>query len=320
MRLSTALAQLGAMAQERLFQPQTEVAPVQVLELYQASWFQFDHLWIMGLHDGVWPPALRPNPFIPLPMQRAARLPHASEAHELQAARTVTQRLLACADEVVVSCAQQSGDEVLRPSPLVAHLPENEPGTLAKPEQPLWRDTVHESAGLAWLENDPAPALGDEQARGGSAVFKLQAACPFRAFAELRLGARPIRQAQIGPDAMLRGSLMHRVLEKVWGALGSSERLEATDAEQLQTLVKDQVVEALAEVARRYPRTFTKRYQEMEEKRLRAQVLEWLERGEASQAFPGDRARGKPRNDGRQARGFACASTASMNLRMAGAW
>ncbi len=285
MRLSAALAQLGAMARERLFQPQTEVAPVQVLELYQASWFQFDHLWIMGLHDGVWPPALRANPFIPLPVQRAARMPRASEAHELQAARTVTRRLLACANEVVVSCARQSGDEILRPSPLVAHLPVSEPGALAKPDWPLWRDKVYESAGIAWLENDPAPVLGDEQARGGSAVFKLQAACPFRAFAELRLGARPIRQAEIGPDAMVRGSLMHRVLEKTWGVLGSSERLAATESEQLQTLVRDQVGETLVEVSRRYPRTFTKRFQEMEAERLHAQVLEWLEREKHREPF-----------------------------------
>ncbi len=285
MHLSTALAQLGAMARERLFQPQTEVAPVQVLELYQASWFQFDHLWIMGLHDGVWPPALRANAFIPLPMQREARLPHASEVHELQAARTVTRRLLTCANEVVVSCAQQSGDEVLRPSPLVAHLPVSESAALVKPDQPLWHDMVHESAELAWLENDPAPALGDEQVRGGSAVFKLQAACPFRAFAELRLGARAIHQAGIGPDAMVRGSLMHRVLEKVWGALDTSKRLAAADTEQLQTLVGEQVTEALAEVSRRYPRTFTKRFQKMEEQRLRAQVLEWLEREKHREPF-----------------------------------
>ena len=278
MRLSTALAQLGSMARERLFQPQTEVAPVQVLELYQASWFQFDHLWIMGLHDGVWPPALRPNPFIPLPVQRAGRLPRASEAHELQAARTVTQRLLACAAEVVVSCAQQSSDEILCPSPLVARLPASDSGALAKPGRTLWRDMVHAGGEITMLENDPAPALGDEQARGGSTVFKLQAACPFRAFAELRLGARPIRQAEIGPDAMMRGSLMHRVLEKVWSALDSSERLAATNTGQLQTLVGEQVVEALAEVSRRYPRTFTKRFCQMEAQRLRAQVLEWLER------------------------------------------
>ncbi|MYB89914.1 MAG: hypothetical protein F4X93_08185 [Proteobacteria bacterium] len=285
MRLSAALAQLSAMARERLFQPQTEVATVQVLELYQASWFQFDHLWIMGLHDGVWPPALHPNPFIPLPMQRADRLPRASEAHELQAARTVTQRLLACANEVVVSCAQQSGDEILRSSPLVVHLPASDSKALVKPDRLLWRDMVHEGAELTMLENDPAPALGDEQARGGSTVFKLQAACPFRAFAELRLGARPIRQAEIGPDAMVRGSLMHRVLEKVWSVLDSSERLAATNVKQLQILVGEQVADALAEMSRRYPRTFTKRFCKMEAERLRAQALEWLEREKHREPF-----------------------------------
>ena len=285
LRLSAALAELRNLARERLFQPQTEVVQVQVLGLYQASWFQFDHLWIMGLHDGVWPPPLHPNPFIPLPVQRAAGLPHSSEALELQAARRVTQRMLAGADEVVVSCPQQSGDEALRPSPLTTHLPEVESEKLAGSDVTVWLDKVYESTELTELEKDPAPPLSEAQAKGGSTVFKLQAACPFRAFAELRLGARAIRQAEIGLDARARGSLMHRALEKVWEALDSSGQLASINTETLQTLVEDRVGEAVAEVARRYPRTFTKRFREMEAERLCRQIHEWLEREKLRQPF-----------------------------------
>ena len=277
MRASTALARLRRMAGERTFQPQTGAVPVQVLGMLQASWFQFDCLWVMGLHDGIWPASPRPNPFIPLPVQRDAGLPHSSETLELQAAHAVTGRMLASAAEVVVSCPQRSADEELRPSPLIARLPVAGPEALRLWPAPTWRDEVHESTLLTVLDEDPAPPLEDEQARGGSTVFKLQAACPFRAFAELRLGARALRKADIGLDAMTRGSLMHRILEKVWDALVSSEQLVAMDAAQLKALACSKVDEAIDEIARRYPRTFTGRFKEMEAERLGRQVLEWLE-------------------------------------------
>lgn len=277
MRASTALNQLRRMAGERMFQPQTGAVPVQVLGTLQASWFQFDCLWAMGLHDGIWPASPRPNPFIPLPVQRGAGLPHSSEALELQAAQAVTGRMLASAGEVVVSYPQRSGDEELRPSPLVVHLPVAGLEALRLWPVAVWRDAVHESARLITLEEDPAPPLEDEQAKGGSAVFKLQAACPFRAFAELRLGARALRQADIGLNAMTRGLLVHRILEKVWGVLDSSEQLIAMEATRLKALVRSTVDETIDEMTKRHPRSFTRGFREMEAARLCRQVLEWLE-------------------------------------------
>jgi ATP-dependent helicase/nuclease subunit B len=277
MAASAAVAQLRRMAGERTFQPQTGAVPVQVLGMLEASGLQFDCLWIMGLHDGAWPAPPRPNPFIPLHLQRDAGLPHSSEERELQVSRTMIRRMLTSAAEVVVSFPQRSGDEELRPSPLITDLSIVEPEALRLWPAPTWRDDVHDSAKLTTLEEDPAPALENEEVSGGSAVFKLQAACPFRAFAELRLGARALGQADIGLDAMTRGSLMHRVLEKVWHVLDSHEQLMAMDTTEVGTLVDSMVREAIDEIANRYPQTFTGRFREMEAERLCRQVLEWLE-------------------------------------------
>ncbi|MDP1559587.1 MAG: PD-(D/E)XK nuclease family protein [Nitrosomonas sp.] len=282
MAASTAVAQLRRMAGERTFQPQTGAVPVQVLGMLEASGLQFDCLWIMGLHDGTWPAPPRPNPFIPLPLQRDAGLPYSSEERELQVSRTMTRRMLTSAAEVMVSFPQRSGDEELRPSPLITDLSSVDAdgvdsGALRLWPAPTWRDGVHRSARLTTLEADPAPPLENEDVSGGSAVFKLQAACPFRAFAELRLGARALRQADIGLDAMARGSLMHRVLEKVWHALNSHAQLVAMDTTAVAAMVETMVGEAIDEIAGRYPQTFTRRFREMEAERLRRHVLEWLE-------------------------------------------
>ena len=276
MSVTTAVKQLQQMAGQRTFQPQSGTVPVQVLGLLEASGLQFDDLWIMGLHDGVWPAPLRPNPFIPMPLQREAGLPHSSEERELQVSRTIAERMLTSANQVIVSFPQQSGDERLRPSPFITGLPELEATSLPLWQAPTWREEVHGSARLTTLDKDPAPALDNNETRGGSGVYKHQAACPFRAFAELRLGARPLRTAGIGLDAMARGILMHSVLEKVWGSLESHQQLMATEDSALKTLIKTNVHEAISEIAYRYPQTFTRRFKEMETDRLCEQVKEWL--------------------------------------------
>ncbi|NOZ52256.1 MAG: PD-(D/E)XK nuclease family protein [Gammaproteobacteria bacterium] len=276
MSAATALAQLRYMAGERTFQPQTDTVSVQVMGVLEVSGLQFDCLWIMGLHDGSWPASPRPNPFIPLPLQRNAGLPHSSEARELQVSRTITQRMLTSAAEVVVSFPLRNGDEEQRPSPLITDCPIVDLEKLRLYSVPVWRDDVHRSAKLTLLENDVAPPLTDKKVSGGSAVFKLQAACPFRAFAELRLGARALGHADIGLDAMTRGSLMHRVLEKVWHVLKSHEQLVAMDRAELLTVVNTIVADAIDEIINRYPQTFTRRFRMMEAKRLSRQVLEWL--------------------------------------------
>ncbi len=274
---AAAVAQLWRLAGERTFQPQTGAVPVQVLGMLEAGGLRFDCLWVMGLHDGMWPASPRPNPFIPLPLQRDAGLPHSSEERELRVARTVTRRILTSATEVVVSFPQRSGDEQLRPSPLIAALPLVDSRALRLWPAMRWRDAVHAGARLVPLAQDPAPPLENREAGGGSKVFKLQAACPFRAFAELRLGARPLEPAEIGLNAKTRGTLMHRILERIWRALNSHERLLSLEATGLEALVQALVDEAIEEAAGRHPQAFTARFRELEAGRLRRQALEWLE-------------------------------------------
>src|SRR5690606_29010314 len=104
--LNTALNQLKRMAASTIFQPESLAAPVQVLGLLETSGLQFDHIWITGLHDGVWPASPRPNPFIPLPLQRKIGTPHSSAKRELHIAESLLHRIIGSAGEVVLSYPQ----------------------------------------------------------------------------------------------------------------------------------------------------------------------------------------------------------------------
>lgn len=70
---------------------------------------------------------------------------------------------------------------------------------------------------------------------------------------------------------------MHRVLEKVWHALGSHAQLIAMDATEVESMVATMVSEAIGEIATWYPQTLIGRFRKMEAERLCRQVLEWLQ-------------------------------------------
>ncbi len=272
-----ALATLRRLAAERVFQPQSPEVPVQILGVLEAAGLRFDHLWLMGLHDGVWPASPRPNPFLPIELQRRHGLPHASAERELAFARRTTERLLASAPTVIVSHPARAGDADLRPSPLLAFLPAVERSALELAAHEPFRDVIYKERSLESLLDTQAPPLpeGRSVARG-TAVFKDQAACPFRAFARVRLSAAPLDEPRPGLDDSVRGSLLHDVLARLWRDLGSHAALCACLPEALQTRVRAAVQAALAEEARDRRQTFTARFTGLEQQRLEALVLEWL--------------------------------------------
>jgi ATP-dependent helicase/nuclease subunit B len=130
---------------------------------------------------------------------------------------------------------------------------------------------------LETLVDVALPPLGaDEGRRGGARVLELQSACPFRAQAEIRLGARVLESPGVGVDAAERGELVHRALALLWTRLGNQAALLALDAPGLLALVRHCVMAALAE-ARRTADELTRYLLDLEADWLEARVLEMVE-------------------------------------------
>lgn len=270
-----ALSALRQLAKERNFQPQAVPAPVQVLGWFEALGQTFDALWIMGLHDGVWPEPPRPNPFLPSGLQRELQLPHASAARELAYAERLTADLLALAPEVVVSWPRRQGDEPLRPSPLIVSLPEAPQPSELDPDP--WRRMLAADQSEMLLDA-VAPMLAEGvELRGGTSLLKDQSHCPFRAFAIHRLQAKPLDSPEEGLDALLRGELVHRILRTIWEHLKSRQNLAALTEVERAALITEQVTLAIAWAARKHPSLFPARFAEVERTRLEALVDEWLQ-------------------------------------------
>jgi probable DNA repair protein len=125
-------------------------------------------------------------------------------------------------------------------------------------------------------ERAPALAAGTE-VRSGTGVFKDQAACPFRAFAHARLGARALAEPEPGLDALGRGILLHGAMERVWRALKSHANLCRLPEDAVRGAVQRAVADAIADLARDQPQTFTPRFVQLEQARLERLVRGWLD-------------------------------------------
>ena len=104
-----ALSRLRRMTAETLFQPETPDVPIQILGVFEAAGMMFDHLWVMGLSDEAWPLQPRPNPFLPVELQRTQQLPQGSASASLQLSNRLTDGWLLAAEEVVLSHPRQGG-------------------------------------------------------------------------------------------------------------------------------------------------------------------------------------------------------------------
>jgi probable DNA repair protein len=278
-----AVSRLRRMAADTLFQPETPQVPIQILGVLEAAGMRFDSLWVMGLSDETWPPAPRPNPFLPVELQRAAALPHSSAVAALAQARRLTDEWLGAAREVVLSHPRRDNDRELKPSPLIAAVTAMLP---APPAYPVFRDAIHAARALERSEDCRAPPL-DRAAvlHAGAAMIKNQAACPFRAFALHRVGAEGLQAPHTGLDALERGTLVHRVLAQAWTRLKTRDALEAMDSAGLDALLARAAEDAVARIQRKRPAALSGRFAEIEKRRLTRLARAWLDEDRKRDSF-----------------------------------
>lgn len=231
-----ALARLRRMGMEQRFQPEMPEVPVQVLGLLETPGLEFDGLWVSGMHDGALPAPLRPCALLPATLQRELGMPRACPDTELALARRMVTRLSCAAREVRFSHPETRQDEPLRPSPVIIAL-----APAADRDAFTWPGVaahVYAARRLESLADDTAPPVSGDVG-GGTGLLAAQSACPFRAFAEHRLGARELESPDAGIDGLTRGSFTHAALCFLWeplrdraglAALGMQERAAAVCA------------------------------------------------------------------------------------------
>jgi ATP-dependent helicase/nuclease subunit B len=270
------LGMLTDCARRATFEPEKLDAPVQIMGLLEASGSSFDSLWIMGLHDGSWPARSAPNPFIPAPLQRKHGVPQASPEMQLEFAAKMRDRLLHSANEVVFSYSEKEGDTELRPSPLLDGYERTSLQEAVGAHYESWGQTLLASAKSELLCDEAGPSIAEGTlVKGGTKILEMQSACPFRAFFEVRLGAKEMESPQPGLDNRQRGNIVHKALEFLWGTLKNRDGLVAYEV--LPKLVSECVGQAIADADADGDADWEKNLAAIEQERVTALILELLE-------------------------------------------
>ena len=255
------------LATRTAFRPADDDAVITISSTLADPVVRYDAIWVAGLHAEAFPQPVQPDPFIPLAAQLAAGVSAASASGRLGEARALILAWRAGADELVLSAPARSDDLELLPSPLLAEWltdaddseqhtgsPLSAPASATTaPAASIWLpvrihregmlETFEDTVGPAWPIEKPLPS--------GTRSLELQNQCPFRAYAELRLGSTPLDAPEPGIAADLRGQLLHAALQKLWGRLRDSRGLASLSESALDAAIQRSVEEAADETVRR---------------------------------------------------------------------
>lgn len=285
-RFSEVVAQLRRLAAEHMFQPESPPAPVQIVGSAQAAGLYFDALWVAGCHDEALPPPPRTSPLLPLALQRAAGVPNASSTEVLKRTTLQIDAWRAAAAHVVFSHACAESDRELQLSPLLRDVVATTHDALARSNAPLWTERLRAELRTEQRStNSPPLPVTTTRWSGGVSLFQDQSACPFRAFARQRLGARPLRPYRNGWEAHERGSIVHHALAHVWAEFTDSRQLQSVSDAELQHCVERAAGRAVREAALQRPLWFNAVFADLEVRRLARGLFVWLRAEQAREPF-----------------------------------
>lgn len=261
---------LSRIATQTIFAPESQNAHVQVLGPLELGGAPFDALWLVGADDAGWPVSASTHPLLPWQSQRTLEMPGADPELDTQVGRALTRSIAGSAARVIFSYAQHGEDQVRRPSPMLEELalqPYFPPISEAEPTQKF----------ELCKESDTLPPLPDRILRGGARVLQLQAACSFRAFAEMRLSSSEPETPAQGFDAREAGTVIHLVMQHFWGVATSQKALRAMPLDARHQLLCESIEVALEKPSRNAHTRWDEAYLNVQRRRLFDLLEPWLD-------------------------------------------
>jgi len=270
---ATALDTLLLQAKKSMLTTRSLDAPVQVMSPAEAEGSIFDAALFLHVTDDNWPVPERVHPLLPWALQRALKMPGSDPTLAIQSCRSLTETLLRASPSVLFWHAAENVNGKLRPSPIFDELGIEIIDATSLNFSSLSFDRVNSEI---TTDDQDLPPLPSREVGGGASILKLQAACGFLAFAELRLRASEPKNSAMGMDAAESGSLLHRVLQYFWRETKTQDKLRlmsSTDRDNLLMRAIDAALPAQLQMRDGWDRA----YLWLQKQRLRSLLQEWLE-------------------------------------------
>jgi probable DNA repair protein len=241
-------------------------ARIVIADISETGGMSFDAAWVCGLNDAALPIPVTLNPLLPYSLQRERGLPYATYEDCRFRADLQFAQLSGLANETRFSFYKNDEHTSYRASSYMADLALADATQVYTPPAA----TVSRPA-LEIYHDDVGISLAQKKAIGGSYLLKSQAQCPFKAYAEKRLGVEPVDARDHGLDSAERGNLVHRLLHGLWQSLKSRSALMTLTEEELNALICREVDNVTASLS-----PTQKLFVEVEARRLQRLALDWL--------------------------------------------
>ena len=266
--VQTVMAKLGRLVSEVSIQPRARRVPVQIGEMITLAGQSFTHLWMMGMNNQALPGTPRPNPFIPIRVQKSKEIPECSAETLKKTMTDRVNRLLSGAATVVQSYSATDGKDHFQPSSELSGLqPYGATQEFNLPDYMDYKTLLSKQLNQCekfddWRAKPLELGADVERFRGGGSALRLQSLCPFRGFAVHRLKATQLEDRNIGISPMIRGSIVHRMFEMLYEEFPSKSEAMACGGQRY------------LDAAAVYARTAVEEYDSQRVRRLSREVAE----------------------------------------------
>jgi ATP-dependent helicase/nuclease subunit B len=237
--LDVAIDTLERQAESTRFILPSTNAPLQIMHPSEIEGAIFDAVLFLHATDANLPAVERTHPLLSWTLQSSLGMPGTDPVRSAAESRESIQSMLDRTGLALFTVASEDENGELRPSSLLPEL--NLSSISAQP-------TAVAAAPIAYEiipDDQPLPALPSAEVHGGSRLLQLQAACGFRAFAELRLNSTEPDTADIGLDAMESGTITHAILQQLWTRIESQAELAALNPVERRDLLELCIADAL---------------------------------------------------------------------------
>lgn len=234
----------------------SKTANIHVLSVLESQGLHVDEAWITGMDSRHWPQQSKQNPFLPFP--------HTEKTQP---------NFDTLANNIIYSYPLQIDDTTAIPAKILGNIPvEN-----------IHLDWPTPTVGAQSFTpvNDKIPVELQQLKHHGTQIFKDHIACPFRAFAKHRLHALKIEEPKLGLNAIQKGNAVHEILEHLWKAIPSKQKLLSTEPEKLIILIDEIIDNSL----KKFNKILQPIFIRAEKLRLEKLMLDWLDLEKSREDF-----------------------------------
>ncbi len=258
--------------QSTMFQVQSpKNVSIRIMGPLEAQCIPFDALYLADFDARNYPLQRDYNPFIPISMQIQHQMPKACAAKEYAIAQATLKNYRQFTKNIVVSYAKDDSSGLMQyPSTLIE-------GLKFKTAH-FYQSAQEDKVEISVLDDDDyGLALHDKLKKGAMKMLQFQSICPFRAYAQVRMGLEPHEQAGYYLPAWLRGSIMHDVLANFFSKITNQESLKQLSQAQKSKLLDGFIQKALKDYGKKHSSLEDFSIQKLEALRLKELLLVWLE-------------------------------------------